>query len=312
MAEDYHRVLLLFIDGVGLAPASADNPLATTETPAIDGLLGSGLTSGALERPRRSGLVFTALDASLGVPGLPQSATGQTTLFTGVNAPARLGRHVTGFPGARLQEILAEHSLLRRVVALGLPATFANPYTPGYFRRVEEGRGRHSASTWAVLAAGLRLRGLDDLRTGHAVTWDVERDRYRGHLEPEDGPLELVSSREAGRHLAVIAHEHRLTLFETFYTDLAGHRRWGISPREAVRRLDGLLDGLLEGLGGGEGNLTVVMTSDHGNLEDGSHTVHTANPVPLLAVGPAAGRFAGLSRLDQVAGRILDVLTGQG
>ena len=71
--------------------------------------------------------------------------------------------------------------------------------------------------------------------------------------------------------------------------------------------MGGLLAALSETDSGGPG-VTVVLTSDHGNLEDGTHTLHTRNPVPLLAVGPAAGRFADLERLDQVAGRILQVL----
>ncbi len=302
---------MLFADGVGLGPASEGNPFHTTPTPAIDALLGTSLTAEALGAVRPRQVVLTALDAALGVEGLPQSATGQTALFTGVNAPAALGRHVTAFPGARLKEILAEHSVLRAAAARGLDVTFANPYTPGYFRRVEEGRQRHSASTLAVLAAEVGFRDLDDLRAGRAVAWDVERDLFGSHLVrggTEVGPIERVAAREAGRHLGALAAAHHLTLYETFYTDLAGHRRWGIEPEEAVRRLDGLVGGLADALAGGSEPVTVLLTSDHGNLEDGEGTLHTRNPVPLLAFGPAAGRFADLTRLDQVAGRILTVL----
>ena len=86
-----HRLLLVFADGVGLAPASLENPFASEPTPALRALLGGPLT-----RERLGGgdeLALAALDACLGVPGLPQSGTGQTTLFTGVNAQAALGRH---------------------------------------------------------------------------------------------------------------------------------------------------------------------------------------------------------------------------
>lgn len=304
-------MLLLFADGVGLAPAGPDNPLAAEPTPAFDELLGGPLTAEALQRPigAEGARVLAALDATLGVPGLPQSATGQTALFTGVNAPAALGRHVTAFPGPRLRAILEESSLFRRTAERGLAATFANPFTPGYFRRVEEGGRRLSATTLAAVAGGVRLRDLEDLRRDRAVAWDVERDRFAERAGPEAVGLAPVSAREAGRHLAALAAEHRLTLYETFYTDLAGHRRWGIEPADAVRRLDGLVGGLREGLAARpEARVTVVLTSDHGNLEDATHTVHTTNPVPLLAFGPAAGRFRDLTRIDQVAGRILDVL----
>lgn len=305
-----HRVLLLFTDGVGLAPASADNPLAAAPTPALEELLGASLTSDALDAPGsgRDGVVLVPLDAALGVPGLPQSATGQTALFTGVNAPAVLGRHVTAFPGARLKAILAEESVLKRAAGRGLETTFANPYTPGYLRRIESGEGRLSASTWAARAAGLRFRDLDDLARGQAVAWDVERDLFgrRAGAEAADLPrVDPIGAAEAGCHLAALAGGHRLTLYETFYTDLAGHRRWGIEPADAVRRLDGLLGGLLAHR---PADVTVVLASDHGNLEEAGHTLHTRNPVPLLAVGPAARRFAGLTRIDQVAPCILDVL----
>lgn len=300
-------MLLLFADGVGLAPASADNPLAAAPTPALEELLGASLTSDALDAPGsgRDGVVLVPLDAALGVPGLPQSATGQTALFTGVNAPAVLGRHVTAFPGARLKAILAEESVLKRAAGRGLATTFANPYTPGYLRRIEAGEGRLSASTWAARAADLRFRDLADLRGDRAVTWDVERDLFASWLDEGEAELGRIDATEAGRHLAALAAGHHLTLYETFYTDLAGHRRWGIEPAEAVRRLDALLGGLLAHR---PADLTVVLTSDHGNLEEAGHTLHTRNPVPLLAVGPAARRFAGLTRIDQVAGRILEVL----
>ncbi|MGH9465619.1 MAG: metalloenzyme, partial [Thermoanaerobaculia bacterium] len=98
-----------------------------------------------------------------------------------------------------------------------------------------------------------------------------------------------------------------LTLYETFLTDLAGHGRRGVSAGEAVSRLDGLLAGIL---GAKTANTTVLLTSDHGNLEDATTGGHTANAVPLLAVGPAARRFADLDSILGVTPRILEVLVG--
>lgn len=306
MTVDYRRVgrfLLLFVDGVGLAPAGPDNPLATVPMPALAAALGGALT---LERAgtSASGVALAALDAALGVPGLPQSATGQTALFTGVNAPALLGRHVAAFPGPRLAEVLAGHSVLARARRTGRTATFANPYTPRYFEEVEAGRRRHSATTLAALAAvpeGAPLRGLDELAAGRACTWDVERDHFH-RWAPE---VEPVTADEAGADLAALAGEHDLTLWETFMTDLAGHGRWGWTASEALRRFDGLLGGLVAAR---PDDLTILLTSDHGNLEAAGSRSHTANPVPLLALGPEAGAFADLDRLDQVTPSLLALL----
>jgi len=293
------RFLLLFVDGVGLAPAAATNPLATVPSPALAAALGGPLT---LERvgPIPGGRL-AGLDAALGVPGLPQSATGQTALFTGENAPAILGRHVAALPGPRLAALLAEKSLLKAARAAGHAVTFANPFTPAYFAEVEAGRRRHSATTLAALAAGVPFRDADDLRAGRAVPWDVTGAFFRAF---EEG-VEEVDPERAGRNLARLAGEHRLTLWETFMTDLAGHGRRGWTPEEALTRLDGLLAGLLADL---PADLTLLLTSDHGNLEERHHTSHTRNPVPLLALGPEADAFAELTRIDQIAPKVLQQL----
>lgn len=319
MSEE--RILLIFVDGVGLAPASEANPLATVPMPTLHRLLGGALTLETCQRlnadwpaedetedgddgraRKDEGPVLVALDARLGVEGLPQSATGQTALFTGVNAPEHLGHHVSAFPGPQLKGLINQHGLLRRARKAGLAVAFANAFSEGYFQRVETRRGRHSATTLTALAAGLRLRSVEELVAGEAVAWDVTRHRF-GHTS--ESPPPQISPVEAGRHLARIAAEHHLTLWETFLSDLAGHRRFDATAEEALERIDGLLEGLLARR---PADLTVVLTSDHGNLEDTRHTIHTENPVPLLAVGPMAGRFRSLRALTEVTPKILESL----
>jgi hypothetical protein len=294
-------LLLVFVDGIGLGDESAENPFVAFPSPTLRALLGGPLTAERVQR--RQDLALAALDAVLGVPGLPQSGTGQTTLFTGVNAQAALGRHVPALPGPRLRALIAEHSLLLALVRDGFAVTFANAYTADYVERLRRGELRISATTAAVLAAGLRLRLLDDLAAGRAVTWDVTGELFARRAGV---PAAVVTAALAGERLAGLAGHHDFTLYETFLTDLAGHGRWGIAPQVAVAHLDGLLAGILAVRAA---DLTLLLTSDHGNLEE-PHTRHTTNPVPLLAVGPAAGAFADLTRLDQVAPRVRAVLGG--
>lgn len=294
------RFLLLFVDGVGLAPTGASNPLATAPMPAFRRLLGGRLTVESAQASAR--LLLRPLDATLGVAGLPQSATGQTTLLTGVNAARELGRHVSAFPGPRLAALLAANSVLAGAGALGRSALFANPFTPRYFAEVAARRRRLSATTLAALAGRTPLRDLSDLERGEAVSWDVCRDHFATHL---DQPIALITAEEAGRQLARLAGQHDFTLWETFMTDLAGHARWGWTAEEALARLDGLLAGVLAAR---PEDLTVLLTSDHGNLEDATHRLHTRNPVPLLAVGPDAAAFAELDTLDEVTPCLLSRL----
>src|SRR5204862_5361459 len=77
----------------------------------------------------------TPTDARLGVDGLPQSATGQATIITGENAPARLGRHLSAFPGGSLRPLLRERSLFRTLGDRGLRVAHANVAPASIARR---------------------------------------------------------------------------------------------------------------------------------------------------------------------------------
>lgn len=302
-------VLMIFVDGVGLGDAHVGrNPLASAPMPFVRKLLGGrALVRTSAEdvddAMARSDVRLIAVDACLGVPGLPQSATGQTTLLTGVNAAQALGRHLPGLPSATLVEILREHSLFKRLRETGLTATFANPFTDDYFASVEAGRWRHSATTTAVLSAGLPVRMLDDLRAGRAVFHDITGEGLRSR----DYDVAPTTPEEAGSRLAALAAEHDFTLFEHFLTDFAGHAQ---NENEA-RRLLGMLDRLLEAAVARVDltATTVIVISDHGNLEDLSVKTHTRNPVPGLFIGAGSGFFADAVRsLTDVAPAVLTYL----
>lgn len=306
-------VLMIFIDGVGLGDDDPTrNPLATTPMPVVNTLLGGGrlVSSGAGE----SGLLYASddvrllsVDAGLGVPGLPQSATGQTTLLSGVNASQALGRHLSGLPTVTLVDILRQHSLFKRLREAGLRATFANPFTDDYFAAVKAGRWRHSATTTAVLGAGLPVRMLDDLHARRAIFHDVTGEglRKRGHDVP------LISPEEAGRRLASLTTEHDFTLFEHFLTDFAGHAQDWDEARRLLTMLDAMLGAALAELD--LKRTTVLVISDHGNLEDLSVKTHTLNPVPGLLIGAGGERLArDIRSLVDVTPAIVAYLSGQG
>jgi 2,3-bisphosphoglycerate-independent phosphoglycerate mutase len=295
-------VLFLFLDGVGLAPAGDHNPLSRVAMPHLQRLLGGPLTlERAVGRCGRD-LVLRAVDACLGVPGLPQSATGQTTLFTGVNAPALVGDHLTAYPTARLREVIAEHSLLKRAAEAGKRVFLANAHSQRFWEMIHQGKRRLGASTLTAMAAGLSIPTLEDLAAGRAVLWDLTHEIASGYLQYD---LPLLPAAEAGARLARLAAEYDLVLFESFLPDLAGHGR--IEPEWVLTRLDDFLGGVLAHR---PPETTLVLCSDHGNMEDSSARLHTTNPVPLLAYGPEAGRFAAAADLTDVAPAILALLTG--
>jgi len=295
------RVVMVFVDGVGLGdPDRATNPLVRASTPVLRGLLGRSLAG--RDAIRTGAALLLALDATLGVPGLPQSATGQTALLTGENAAVLVGRHITAFPTLALRELLAARGLFVVLRSRGIPAAFANAYPPAFFAAAGERRRRYAAMALNAMQAGVRLRDMNDLRAGCAVYHDLMNARPR----VEGLPVPAVTPEESGRHLAAIAARHEFTLFEFFQTDLAGHGR--IADRvEIVERLDRFLGALLEATD--LSRTLFLLTSDHGNLEDERSSMHTLNPVPALLVG--AGREAVGARLraiTDVAPAVLDAI----
>ncbi|HSR33287.1 MAG TPA: metalloenzyme [Anaerolineae bacterium] len=297
-------ILFVFLDGVGLGPAGPDNPLSQVPMPHLQALLGGPLVANGtapVATLARADLTFRALDACLGVPGLPQSATGQTSLFTGVNAPALVGDHITAYPTAALREVIAEHSLLKRVADAGGRVLFANAHSQRFWEMIDQGKRRLGASTLTALAADAPIPTLADLAEGRAVLWDITHEVASSYLGYE---LPFVSPAEAGARLARLAVDYDLVLYESFLTDLAGHRR--IEPEWVLTRLDAFLGAILEHR---SSETTLVVCSDHGNLEDASTKAHTTNPVPLLVVGPAAERFSSATAITDVAPAILSALS---
>ncbi len=269
-------VLLLFVDGIGLGGDDpATNPFARASLHRL-----------RLFRDRPCpdpAALLVPTDACMGVEGLPQSATGLTSILGGVNAPAAVGRHINGYCTPSLASLLDGRSLFSRVKAAGAAAAFANAYTPAYLEKLPR---FVSVSTTAVLRAGLRFRTLEDLQRGEAVFHD-----FTNRLLVERGQASLpISPAEAGRRLAGLAAQYDFTMYEHFLTDLAGHARDMDRAVEILENLEQFLDAVLGAL-----DLsvhTVVLVSDHGNLEDLSTHQHTTNPAPTLLWGTGAHALA--------------------
>src|SRR5437870_588894 len=158
------RALLFFIDGLGIGTRGQHNPFDELDNVAPLGIFQDETP----QLPFHGTLVPT--DACLGIEGRPQSASGQTTILTGINAPKIIGAHKQGFPNQALLDIIRKHSIFLQLKNKGVePIIFANTYTKKFFER----RPRWiSATTAAVEAAGLRFSVVEDLKAGRAVFHD--------------------------------------------------------------------------------------------------------------------------------------------
>lgn len=296
------RVLLVFVDGIGIGRPGAPNPFdgaaVRVLAPLVEGRAGD--ERGAV----------AAIDASLGHPGLPQSATGQATIFTGQDAVAVAGGHREGYPTRAVGDLILRGSVLAAARASGRRAALLNAFDPArgeVIARIARGeeraerRGpRPSASALAGLAGGGELRTLDDARLGRAVTFDFTGEVLRSF--GVDAPSRSLEG--AAETLAGAASELDLAIFETFLTDKAGHAQDMAWARHEIARVERFLAALLEAVSPRE--QLVVVTSDHGNLEDLSTRSHTRARVPLMAFGEGASEFVrGARLLLDVAPRLL-------
>jgi hypothetical protein len=287
-------VLLIFIDGLGIGTRGEHNPFCEIDSELF------GLFQGEVSRlPFDGKLAIT--DARLDVEGLPQSATGQTTILSGVNASQVIRKHLHGYPSPRLRQILAVHSIYKRLLAMDRKVTFANCYTPEYFSRKTRFL---SATTVAAQTAGLRFRTLDDLEKGEAVCHDFSNYFLLGMGHP----VRICTPEQAGERLARLAARHDFTLYEHFIPDLIGHsqnREWALDHLSLLTRFVGAAIGSAD-----LSRQSIVITSDHGNVEDLSTRSHTFNPVPTLAFG--AGRdsiISSVKSLTDITPAIVDFLS---
>jgi len=305
-------IAFFLVDGVGLgARDPGRNPLARTRTLLSQFADGSG-------EPLPAGGVVGAADANLGVPGRPQSATGHTTLLTGVNAPAVLGKHLLGFPNEKLRGVIAQRNLFLDLRRLGREGTYANAYRCAYLDAlglrhehaslpepalpVPASRLRPSASTAAVAATDAAFRTFDHLRAGAALYHDItnEQPRAVGCDLPRRAPG------EAAEILLDLGGGADVVMFEFFRTDEAGHDQDFDAAERALVELDELLRKVVEGLRDGDG---VLMTSDHGNVEDLSSRQHTLAKVPVLGFGAAAPLVPAIRSLVDVHPALLRLTT---
>lgn len=302
------HILFLFLDGIGLgADDAATNPFAAAHLPTLSGLLNGQRLLASTPRTESARALFVPTDANLGVAGLPQSATGQATIVTGLNVPQLVGEHYGPKPNAAVAAIVRRESIFHTLKQNGRRAALLSGYPPRYFAGINSGKHLYSAVPLAVTSAGWPLMTIDEVRAGTAFGSEFTNSGWRTHLKIADVPL--YEPAEAGQRLAEAARRYDFAFFEHWLTDYMGHRGTLAEAVNWLETFDAVLGGLLAAWDDAAG--LIVLTSDHGNLEDLSHGKHTRNAVPALIIGEARHIFAeGLTDLTGFvsgARRVLEV-----
>ena len=294
------RVLFIFLDGIGLGENNPEtNPFARAKMPNLNKLLDgrSLLKDSAPFHGARATLL--GVDPAVGVSGLPQSATGQAILLTGINIPAELGYHYGPKPNPEVAAYLKEATLFSRFTKEGKKAALLNAYPPRYFQGIDSGKRLYSSIPLGVINAGLPLFRHDDLFARRALSADFTGEGWRTMLGFSDAPV--MDAAHAGRMLGTLAKEYDFSLFEYWASDYAGHKQQMDNAVNLMETFDGVLGGLTETW---DDNGLILVTSDHGNMDDLSTRRHTGADVPALVIGNKAARdefTRGMKSLTDIA-----------
>ncbi len=242
------------------------------------------------------------VDAVMGVEGLPQSGTGQTSIFCGVNAQEIIGQHFGPFPHSELIPVIREKNIFKEFLDLKKSAVFLNAYPKVFFEYIKSGKKRLSTTSLCCMLSGVKLKKAADLHSGKALSAEIDNHRW---VERLNYKVKKVSPVSAAKRLLRIAENNDLTVFEYFLTDHLGHGRIQEYFDHDVKVLDEFLFYILKSLNKEKFNL--VICSDHGNFEDTSIKMHTKNPAMTITSGKDAEFLSGrIKSLKDIKHAILE------
>lgn len=284
MVIDKMKMLFIFLDGVGKGEKNEYNPFFYYHPRAYDIFLKDG------------NVLF--LDATLGIEGLPQSATGQVTIYSGINAAKEIGFHINGQITPSLKRIIDKQNIFTTLSRHGLKVDFANVYRNEYLQKLLNDKNfKMSVTSYMALTAGIRFKTVEDLLKSKGVYFDIAN-----HVLIESGyEVPVFSPQRAAENLLNVLNKNNFVLFEHFKTDIVGHSCDMQKAIELLKLLDEFILSLIENL---PKDTCLVVTSDHGNIEDLSTKTHTKNKVPFLVYGNKKEIFK-LESIDQIYSSIL-------
>ncbi|MDI6778760.1 MAG: alkaline phosphatase family protein [Bacteroidota bacterium] len=300
------RVLMIFLDGFGIGKKNSSvNPFFSASLPTLQKLLEGNIPYLRSKKFNSNGTAVSSLNATLGVEGLPQSGTGQTALFCGVNAPQIIGKHFGPYPYSTLKKVISQKNIFIKLKQKRKKVFYVNAYPPRYFEYMENHQSRRTVTTLAWLLSGNNLNDHHKLKNGLALSSDITNQRWNSMGFPS---MPELTPFNAGKRLVSFLDHYDFVMYEYFFTDHAGHSQSMEKAKEELEKIDGLIGGVMEEFD--KKRMLLVLTSDHGNIEDLSTKSHTRNPVPLFLVGNEQKRkvFQPVKNITQISSAILNIL----
>jgi 2,3-bisphosphoglycerate-independent phosphoglycerate mutase len=294
-------VLMIFLDGVGIGKEDHScNPFFKYGFKSFEHFFGRIPTLDNPLQAEHDKFLFPS-DALLGVEGFPQSGTGQVSILCGMNAPAFVGKHFGPFPYSTTIPVIKEKNIFHIIKTMGYPVAFANAYPPVFFDYIRSGKQRLSTTSLSCRLSNVKLNTITDLRKGNALTAEITNERWNIKLGYK---LPVIKPSTAAKRLLRIASQNAFTLFEFYLTDHIGHGRYEGDIPKTFKNLDDFIYSLLANLD--YSSMTLIICSDHGNVEDLSVKTHTYNPALTISAGlHAKALYENIKDISQIKDAIL-------
>ena len=181
---------------------------------------------------------------------------------------------------------------------------FANAYPKIFFDYLKSGRSRLSVTSLSCRLSNLRLNRVSDVRQAHALTAEITNERWNSKLGYK---LPVIKPETAGKRLLRIASKNNFTLYEYFLTDHIGHGRYEPDFEKTLNLLDDFLFTVISKLN--TENMSLIICSDHGNVENLSVKTHTLNPCLTISAGKYGEYFMRkIKDITQIKSAILDII----
>ena len=275
---------------MGIGEPTDKNPIRVARTEYLP------FFKGGMKLP--DGTPIKAIDVLLGVGGLPQSASGQSSLYTGENIPKLLNKHISSFPNRAMREVIYRKNILSRLKEKGLDAVFINAYprhshlfSDEHLKISEKGEFHFSEDFPPAYKRRISVTSCMMINSGQTpfdekdilAERSIFQDYTNAYLTERGLEMPEFSPEKAAEILVNASRERDFILYEFFQTDLYAHRRSFDDRVELLKGLNRLLKHVISLMD--PETETLLLTSDHGNMEDSSSRSHTRNPVPLITWG---------------------------
>jgi len=281
-----NKVILIFLDGVGIGKTDeVNNPFFKFNFRTFTEIFGDIPSLSNSNIDCKDKFIFPT-DTIMGVMELPQSGTGQTSIFCGINSQKFLGKHFGPFPHSSLHKFIKSDNIFLDALKKNKKPFFANAYPQIYFDYLEKGYSRVSVPTLCCLYSGMPLNKYENLLKGEALSPEIDNHRWVSKLKYK---LPILSPEQAAFNLLLMVEKYDLVLYEYFFTDYLGHGRLKDDFKNFFNSLDLFLSAVLSNY---DKNTTILIFTDHGNFEDLSLKTHTLNPGLTISAGYMAEKIS--------------------